>query len=61
MDTGLDWRLRELLAKQRASELTEGESTSLLALMQVYEEGLLRKAQGLSEAVRRGLRSPLEP
>jgi predicted DNA-binding protein len=61
MDTGLDWRLRELLAKQRDGELTEGERTSLPALMQVYEEGLLRKAQGLSEAVRRRLRPPLEP
>ena len=61
MDTGLDWRLRELLAKQRAGELTEGERISLLTLMQVYEEGLLRKAQGLSEAVRRKLRLPLEP
>jgi len=61
MDTGLDWRLRELLAKQRAGELTQSESNSLSALMQVYEDGLLRKAQGLNEAVRRGLRPPLEP
>jgi hypothetical protein len=28
--------------------------------MQVYEEGLLQKAQAMSEAVRRGLMEPLE-
>lgn len=61
MDTDQDWRLRELLAKQQDGELTEDENSSLPTLMQVYEVGLLRKAQGLSEAVRRGLRPPLEP
>jgi hypothetical protein len=29
--------------------------------MQVYQEGLVRKARALREAVRRGLRPPLEP
>ncbi len=29
--------------------------------MQVYQQRLLRKAQALAEAVRRGLRPPLEP
>jgi hypothetical protein len=29
--------------------------------MQVYQEGLLRKAQALNEAVQRGLRPPLAP
>jgi hypothetical protein len=37
------------------------ERSEMLALMQVYAEGLLRKAQALREAVRRGLREPLEP
>ena len=54
-------RLSALLQKQQAQELSVPERTELLALMQVYQEGLLRKAQALHEAVRRGLRTPLEP
>jgi predicted transcriptional regulator len=56
-----DQRLSELLDKQQAGTLTESEPAELLALMQVYQRGLLRKAQALQEAVRRGLRAPLEP
>ncbi len=48
------------LNKQQAGQLTEDERTELMAPMQVYQQGLLRKAQALSEAVRRGLREPLE-
>jgi hypothetical protein len=29
--------------------------------MQIYQQGLLRKAQALREAVHRGLRAPLNP
>ena len=47
--------------QQQAQKLSVPEQTELLALMQVYQEGLLRKAQALREAVRRGLRPPLEP
>lgn len=54
-------RLSALLQKQQAQELSVPERTELLALMQVYQEGLLRKAQALHEAVRRGLRTSLEP
>lgn len=61
MDPAQDRRLSALLDKQQAGELTEAEHTELLALMQVYQEGLLRKAQALREAVRRGLREPLAP
>jgi hypothetical protein len=48
------------LDKQQAGKLTNDERPELLALMQVYQEGLLRKAQALNEAVQRGLRKPLE-
>ena len=61
MDPAQDRRLSTLLNRQQAGVLTEAERPELLALMQVYQEGLLRKAQALHEAVRRGLREPLEP
>ena len=56
-----DRRLSTLLHKQQAGELSDPERSELLALMQLYQEGLLRKAQALHEAVRRGLCAPLEP
>ena len=56
-----DRRLSLLLNKQQAGSLTEVERSELFTLMQVYQEGLLRKAQALREAVRRGLRESLEP
>jgi hypothetical protein len=40
------------LAKMGCSQLEE--------LMQIYREGLLRKATALSEAVQRGLMEPLQ-
>ena len=58
---GQDRRRSTLLQKQQAQALSVPEQAELLALMQVYQEGLLRKAQALREAVRRGLRTPLEP
>ena len=60
MESDRDHRLSELLDKQQASKLANDERPELIALMQVYQEGLLRKAQALNEAVRRGLRKPLE-
>jgi hypothetical protein len=56
-----DRRLSVLLQKQQERALSVAEQTELLLLMQVYQEGVLRKAQALREAVRRGLRTPLEP
>ena len=56
-----DRRLSQLLQKQQEQELSTREHTELSALMQYYQEGLLRKAQALHEAVRRGLREPLTP
>ena len=56
-----DRRLSTLLQQQQAQELSAPERAELVALMQFYQEGLLRKAQAFREAVRRGLRAPLEP
>lgn len=61
MDAKRDRRFSRLLDKQQAGKLTNGEESELLALMQNYQDKLLRKAQALREAVRRGLREPLTP
>ena len=61
MPPAQDRRFSTLLQRQQAQKLSASERTELLALMQSYQEGLLRKAQALREAVRRGLRAPLEP
>lgn len=54
-----DEMLSSFLERQQAGDLTEQESRLLTSLMQVYQEELLRKAQALAEAVRRGLQAPL--
>jgi hypothetical protein len=56
-----DERLSDLLTRQQAGTLTDTERPELAALMELYQRLLLRKAQALREAVRRGLRAPLEP
>jgi predicted DNA-binding protein len=63
MDLAQEVRFRELLeaARRQAGHLTQEDRAALLALMQVYQEGLLRKAQAFHEAVQRGLRPPLAP
>jgi hypothetical protein len=54
-------RLSELLEKQREGTLSENTRAELLALMQLYERLWIRKSEALAEALRRGLRKPLEP
>ena len=61
LEPSQDRRLSELLGKQQDGILPPEERAELAALMQVYQERLLRKAQALNEAVRRGLRQPLAP
>jgi hypothetical protein len=56
-----DRRLSALLERQQAATISETERAELGTLLQLYQEGLLRKAQALAEAVRRGLREPLSP
>ncbi|MDF5714189.1 MAG: hypothetical protein PUP93_09915 [Rhizonema sp. NSF051] len=60
MESEQDQRLSELLYNQQAGILANTEHSELLALMQVYQEKLLLKAQALREAVQRGLREPLD-
>ena len=55
-----DQRLSELLEKQREGELVADEPQELEALMQVYNEGWLRKTAGVVEAVQRGLMNPMD-
>jgi hypothetical protein len=56
-----DRRLSRLLDRQREGELENQERAELLALIQRYEAAWLQQAAALAEAVRRGLRGPLEP
>lgn len=60
MDKAQGERLGKLLEKQRESVLTEPEQLSLMVLMQVYHQLWLRQSEALAEAVKRGLRPPLE-
>jgi predicted transcriptional regulator len=59
MEPAQDTRLSELLDKQQSGTLNPEEPQELDALMQIYREGLLRKATALAEAVKRGLMEPL--
>jgi len=54
-----DERLSDLLDRQQEGIITEAEQIELSSLMQIYQEGLLRKATALKEAVQRGLMEPL--
>ena len=60
MPANQDGRLSLLLDKQQAGTLSESDHAELSALMELYQDGLLRKAQGLRESVQRGLIEPLE-
>jgi phage-related baseplate assembly protein len=61
LSTEDDRRLTDLLQRQQAQTLAVSEQAELASLMQVYQEGLIRKAEALREAVRRGLRGPVRP
>ena len=56
-----DRRLSELLGLQSEGQLSSSDRDELTALMGLYGRMLLRKAEALAEAVKRGLRGPLEP
>ncbi len=59
MDSESDRRLSSLLDRQQSGILLDAERSELMQLMRLYEDGLLRKAEGLREAVRRKLIPPL--
>jgi hypothetical protein len=61
MSPAEDRRLSRLLDRQQKGKLTASGRAELFTLMQIYQMGLLRKAQALNEAVRRGLLAPLTP
>jgi len=59
MSAPQDQRLAQLLDQQQAGALADDERAELVTLMQIYQEGWLRQAQALREAVKRGLQAPL--
>lgn len=59
METSQDKRLSQLLQTQQERILTTAEQSELEMLMEIYQAGLLRKAQALNESVKRGLKQPL--
>jgi Mn-dependent DtxR family transcriptional regulator len=59
MDEVQNQRLGTLQAKGKAEGLSSAERYELLALLQIYQLGQLRKSEALAEAVQRGLREPL--
>lgn len=61
MDAVQNQRLGELQQRGKTIGLTEAERYELLALLQIYQIGQLRKSEALAEAVQRGLRLPLSP
>jgi len=61
MPADQDQRLSDLLSKQREKQLAIEEAAELLSLMLIYYSGWWRKTEALVEAVKRGLRPPLEP
>ena len=61
MEQQASQRFSELLDKQQSGTMTSDESHILLALLQEYQDGQLRKAEALNEAVKRGLKEPPAP
>lgn len=51
--------LSDLMAKQRENQLSTTDRAQLTRLMQIYRQGLVRKAKAAQIAVQRGLRPPL--
>ncbi len=61
MDAVQNQRLGELQAKGKTVGLMSAENYELLALIQVYQIGQLRKSEALAEAFKRGLLTNLHP
>jgi hypothetical protein len=59
MDAKQQQELGTLLAAQREGKLSNVDRGQLDDLMKIYRRGLVRKAQALQVAVKRGLKSPL--
>lgn len=59
MDEQQNQRLGFLQSQGKIIGLTEGERYELMALLQIYQIGQLRKSSALAEVVKRGLSTPL--
>jgi len=59
MESSQDQRLSQLLQIQQERAITTTEQSELEMLMEIYQAGLMRKAQALNESFKRGLRQPL--
>jgi hypothetical protein len=59
MNEAQNQRLGNLQTKGKTAGLTDAERYELLALLQIYQLGQLRKSEALAEAIRRRLREPL--
>lgn len=59
MDSQEQETLSDLLAHNREGKLGEAQENQLDVLMQVYRQGLVRKAKALKVAVSRGLKPAL--
>ena len=60
MDPAQSSRFGLLLDKQQAGTLAPEERPELWTLTRIYQLGQLRKAEALAEAVKRGLRPPVD-
>jgi hypothetical protein len=60
MPTDQDQRLHDLLELNGEGKLDAEGLQELDRLMDIYDRGNLLKVQGLSEAIRRGLREPIK-
>jgi hypothetical protein len=58
LNPGQNDRLGELQTKGKTADLAEIERYELLALLQIYQLGQLRKSEAITESTRRGF--PLE-
>jgi hypothetical protein len=56
MNESQNQRLGDLQAKGKTAGLTDAERYELLALLQIYQLGQLRKSEALAEVIRRKLR-----
>lgn len=59
MDVQQNQRLGDLQSKGKTLGLSAAERYELMALLQIYQLGQLRKSEALAEAVSRGLLPPL--
>ena len=59
MDVAQNERLGQLQRKGKEVGLNAAERRELRTLLQICQQGQLRKSEALAEAVRRGLRKPM--